>query len=103
MIVIVTKGDASQRTEITLDPTTFLPVKQTDISLSDPNHPVPSETRFEQWQTIDGVKFPYHIAKFQNGRKVAEITTEQIKLNSGLKAGDLAIKPADLKPVLSRP
>lgn len=103
VIVIATKGDASQRTEITLDPTTFLPVKQTDISLSDPNHPVPSETRFEQWQAIDGVNFPYHIAKFQNGRKVAEITTEQIKLNSGLKAGDLAIKPADLKPVLSRP
>lgn len=103
VIVIATKGDASQRTEILLDPTTFLPAKQTDISLSDPNHPVPSETRFEQWQAVDGVEFPHHIVKFQNGRKVAEITVEQIQLNGGLKAGDLSIKPADLKPVLSRP
>ena len=53
VIVISTKGDSSQRTEITLDPVTFLPVKETDISFSDPNHPVPSETRLEQWQAID--------------------------------------------------
>jgi len=36
VIVVSTKGDSSQRTEITLDPATFLPAKQTDISLSDP-------------------------------------------------------------------
>jgi len=103
VIVVATKGDATQRTEIMLDPTTFLPVKQTGISLSDPNHPVPSETRLEQWQAVDGVKFPHHITKFQNGRKVAEITLERIELNSGIRPSDLAIKPMDLKPVMSRP
>ena len=103
VIVISTKGDSSQRTEFTLDPVTFLPVKKIDISLSDPNHPVPSESRLEQWQAIDRVKFPRRITKFQGGRKLAEITVEQIKLNSGIKAGDLAIKPPDLKPVMSQP
>ncbi len=103
VIVVSTKGDSSQRTEITLDPVTSLPVKETDISLSDPNHPAPSETRLEQWLAIDGVKFPQRITNFQSGRKLAEITVEQIKLNGGIKAGDLAIKPPDLKPVMSQP
>jgi hypothetical protein len=103
VIVVSTKGDSSQGSEIALDPVTFLPVKETDISHSDSNHPVPSETRLEQWRTIDGVKFPQRITKFQSGRKLAEITVEQIKLNGGIKAGDLAIKPPDLKPVMSQP
>jgi hypothetical protein len=34
---------------------------------------------------------------------MAEITVEQIKLNSGMKAGDLALKPPDLKPVMPGP
>jgi hypothetical protein len=103
VIVVSTKGDSSQRTEFTLDPVTFLPVKETGISLSDPNHAVASESRLEQWQAIDGVRFPQRITKFQSGTKLAEITVEQIKLNSGIKAGDLAIKPPDLKPVMSQP
>jgi len=103
VITVSTRGDSSQKSEITLDPVTFLPVKKTDISLSNPNHPVPSETIFEQWQAIDGVKFPQRISKFQNGRKVAEITVEQTKLNRGIKASDLSIKPPDLNPVMSRP
>jgi hypothetical protein len=103
VIVISTNGDSSQRTEITLDPVTFLPVKETYISLSDPDHPAPSETRLEQWQAIDGVKFPRRISNFHNDRKLAEITVEQIQLNRGIKAGDLAIKPQDLKPVMSQP
>jgi hypothetical protein len=103
VIVIATKGDSSQRTEFTLDAATFLPTKETDISLSDPNHPVSSESILDQWHTIGGVKFPQRITKFHSGVKVAVITVEQTKLNSGIKAGDLAIKPPDLKPVMSQP
>jgi hypothetical protein len=64
---------------------------------------VPSESRLGQWQTVDGVKFPQRITKFQGGRKLAEITVQRIKLNSEIKAVDLAIKPPDLKPVMSQP
>jgi hypothetical protein len=103
VIVVSTKGDSSQKTEITLDPATSLPRKETDISLSDPNHPVTHDAKLEQWRAVDGVKFPYLISKFQNGTTLAEIAVEQIKLNRGLKAADLSVKPRDQKPVMSQP
>jgi hypothetical protein len=103
IIIVSTKGDSSQKTEITLDPATSLPMKETDISLSDPNHPVTRETKLEQWRAVDGVKFPHLISKFQGGTKLAEIAVEQIKLNRGLKAADLSVKPRDQKPVMSQP
>jgi hypothetical protein len=101
VIVISTKGDSSQKTELTLDPATFLPTKETDISFADPAHPVARETRLEHWQAVDGVKFPYLLTKFQGGTKLAEINVEEIKLNSGLKAADLAVEPPDQKPVMT--
>jgi hypothetical protein len=102
VFVCAKKGDPSPPRRITLDPVTFLPVKSEWISLADSGHPVPNEQRFEQWRAVDGVKFPWRITSFQSGNRVAEITVEQIKLNSGLKPSDLAIKPPDLKPVMSR-
>lgn len=103
IIVVATKGDPSQKTEITLDRATFLPMRETAISFSDPSHPVSRETRLEQWRPIDGVKLPHLISKFQGDTKLAEITVEQIKLNRGLKPADLAVKPRDQKPVMSGP
>ena len=103
VIVVSTKGDSSQKIEITLDPATSLPMKETDISLSDPNHPVTRETKLEQWRSVDGVKFPHLISKSQGGTKLAEIAVEQIKLNRGLKVADLSVKPRDQKPVMSQP
>jgi hypothetical protein len=102
VVVISGKDDPSHTTEITLNPVTFLPLKQVGISHADPNHPVPSETRFEEWQDIDGVRFPQRVSNFHSGKKLAEITVEQTKLNSGVNPNDLAIKPPDLKPVMSR-
>jgi hypothetical protein len=103
VIIVSSKGDSSQKTEITLNPATSLPMKETDISLSDPNHPVTRETKFERWRSVAGVKFPYLISKFQGGTKVAEIAVEQIKLNRGLRVADFSIKPHDQKPVMSQP
>jgi hypothetical protein len=103
VIVVSTKGDSSQKTEITLDPASSLPMKETGISLSDPNHPVTRETKLEQWRSVDGVKFPHLISTFQGGTKLAEIVVEQIKLNRGLKVADLSLKPRDQRPVMSQP
>jgi hypothetical protein len=103
VIVVSTKGDSSQKTEITLDPATSLPMKETDISLSDPNRTVTRETKLEQWRCVDGIKFPHLISKFQGGTKLAEIAVEQIKLNRGLKAADLSVTPRDQRPVMSQP
>jgi hypothetical protein len=103
VIVVSTKGDSSQKTEITLDPLTFLPAKETGISRADSDRPVHQEMRFDQWEVSGGVRFPRRLSNFHDGKRMAEITVEQIKLNTGMKAGDLAIKPPDLKPVMSGP
>ena len=103
VVVVSAKDDHSQRTEISVDPVTYLPGKEVDVSLSDPSHPSSTETRFGRWKVIDGVKFPQSISKFRGSIKLAEIAVEQIKLNSRIKAGDLSIKPLDLKPVMSQP
>jgi hypothetical protein len=100
VIDITTKNDPSHKTEITLDPASLVPVKETGISLADPEHPVASETRFEQWHDEGGRKVAGRIIKFHAGKKVAEITVEKTTLNSGLKPADLAAKPPDLKPVI---
>ena len=101
VIDITNTNDPSRKTEITLDPATFLPLKETGISLADPDHPVASETRFEHWHEVGGMKVAGRIIKFHDGKKVAEITVEKTSRNSGLKPADLAVKPPDLKPVMS--
>ena len=93
--------DPTHQLDITLESGTGLPVKATTLSLADPGHPVPSETRFEEWQIVQGVRFPGRMAIFRNGVRLVEITTERIELNKGLRQGDLSAAPADLNPVLS--
>jgi len=78
-------------------------VKQTILSLADPSNPVPTETRFDTWETVGGVRFAGSISIFQDGKKLAEITVERTKVNSGIKPSDLAIKPPNLSPVMSQP
>jgi hypothetical protein len=102
VIAITSKDDPTHITKITLDPVTFLPIKKTGISLADPDHPVASETRVEEWQTVEGITFPKRFINIHNGKKLAEITVESIRLNCGLIGEDLAKKPADLKPEMSR-
>jgi hypothetical protein len=103
VIVVSTKADSSQTSEITLDPVTFLPIKQTGISYADPDHPVRQEVLLDRWEVSGGVKFPQRISNFHDGRKLAEITVEQTILDHGIKASDLAVKPPDVKPVMSGP
>jgi outer membrane lipoprotein-sorting protein len=102
VIAISVQGDSTSKLEITLDPGTFLPVKQTAVSLSDPGNPVASETRFDHWAAYGEVMFAERITIFQEGKKAADITVEQTKVNTGIKADDLAIKPSDRKPVMAR-
>ena len=58
VLAISVKGDSSSRLELTLDPVSCLPLKQTTISLANPDHPTTSETRSAKWIAFGGVKFP---------------------------------------------
>ena len=101
VVRLTDREDATQWLEITLDKVSLRPVKQTSISLADPSHPVSRETRFAEWETVQGIQLPRRIIVFEGDARVAEIAVEQVKLDSGLKPAHLATKPSDLMPVLS--
>jgi hypothetical protein len=103
VIVIATKGDSPEKIEITLDPVTFLPARQAEILHAGSDHPIHQELRFDQWEASGGVKFPKHVSNLHDGSKRAEITADMTRLNNNIKQSDLAIKPPDLKPVMSSP
>lgn len=100
-VVRISDGDVNHQLDITLDPVSHLPVKTTSISLSDPAHPIPSETMVTEWETVEGIRFAKHWKVLRRGIRVAEATVEQTTLNRGLKLEMLAMKPSGFKPVLS--
>ena len=85
-------------TEVTLDAETGLPAKSAGVSLADPDRPVPSEMRYEEWRAFAGVRFPTSRVKYLTGMKRGEVTTEALHVNVGLKPEQLATKPADFAP-----
>ena len=87
-------------TDFTLDPITSLPVKSAGVSLADPDRPVPSEMRYDEWSERAGIRFPTHRVNYQSGVKRGEVTTADIRVNVGLRPQDLAAKPADFAPDL---
>lgn len=100
-IAVAVKGDSKHINEMILDPVTFLPTMGKGISLADPDHPVSSETQFSDWKPSSGIMFPHKITNIHGGKRLAEITVEQIKLNGGLTLSELKSKPPDMKPVMS--
>lgn len=93
VIRISDKNDEANKVDITLDPVSSLPIKQTDGS---------TETRLEQWSAVNGVQFPRRISMIKDGATVAVIHVNKIELDRGLKVDELGKKPEDLKPVMSQ-
>jgi len=88
--------------DITLDPATGLPLKSASVSLADPNRPVSAEMLYLEWTEVAGVRFPTRRANYHSGLKLGEAITEgTIRVNAGLKPGQLAAKPADALPELA--
>ena len=85
-------------TDFTLDPVTGLPLKSAGVSLADPNRPVPSEMRYAGWKEFSGVRFPTHRINFHEGVNRGEVTTEMLRVNSGLQLQELSAKPANFSP-----
>ncbi|HJZ77909.1 MAG TPA: hypothetical protein VKE51_39545 [Vicinamibacterales bacterium] len=100
-VIRVSDGDISHQYDLTLDPATWLPLKKSSISLSDPAHPTPSDDVTKEWEMVQGIRFPRHWVVFRGGMRVAEALDARHAVNTGLRLADLAAKPADFKPVLS--
>ena len=85
-------------TDFTLDSATKLPLSSAGISLADPDRPVPSQMRDEEWKEVSGVRFPMRRVNYQSGLKRGQVNTGTIRVNGGLRAEDLAKKPANFAP-----
>jgi hypothetical protein len=76
-----------------IDAKTGLPAKEI-YSAEQPGAPAGSmEEIFEDFQQAGDVKVPKKVTVNQNGKKFAELTIEEFKLNSGIKPDDLSKKP----------
>jgi hypothetical protein len=96
VVRIVHDGTAS---DITLDPSTWLPAKLASVSLANPDQPAPAEMRIEGWTEVAGVHFTTKRANYHNGVKLAEMTEEEaIRVNASLTLKELAARPADFAP-----
>src|SRR5215831_15720802 len=88
-------GDAS---DFKLDPATWLPASTSGVSLANPDRPVQAEMRYEAWTSVAGVRFPTKRANYHNGVKSGEITDAGIRVNVGLKPGELSARPTNFAP-----
>jgi hypothetical protein len=105
--VVTARGPRTMRiatsnhaTDFTLDSSTWLPLTSAGVSLADPNHPVPAEARYQDWQVVDGVLFPRRRVNYHSGVKRGDETTEFIAINSGLRSDVLQTPPQDFAPDL---
>jgi hypothetical protein len=88
---ITDKRDLQNTQDIALDPSSWLPIKQSSGN---------QETQFKEWTLAEGVRYPRVTTMSIDGQKRATITVDWIKLNGGLDKRELSAKPRDLKPNL---
>jgi hypothetical protein len=55
--------------------------------------PVSVVNQYADFREVEGVKVPHKITITQGGRKFAEVTVSDYKVNAGLKAEDLNKRP----------
>jgi len=82
-----------QEAKVEFDAQTGLPRRVTYDTPQAIGAPLYTEDVFEDFRDVDGIKMPFKITINQGGRKFAEATVSEYKLNSGLKVTDLARRP----------
>jgi hypothetical protein len=100
-IIRIAKGD--QATDITLDPTTWLPTKQAVVLPADSKRSSLDGNYFSEWETVDGVRFPTKRITYRNGMKLLDAKVIRTRINIGHRPEDLAAKPLDFNPVFYPP
>jgi zinc protease len=80
-----------------LDAKTGLPAKLEYGIAQMGGSPRTMDETLDSFEEVDGLKAPNRLTITQNGRPYASITVQELKLNTGLKAADLARKPESRK------
>jgi hypothetical protein len=91
VVRITDKRNLQNTVDITLDPLSWLPTKQTVQT---------NDTEFKEWKTVGGIRYPHVKELVRDGQKRATITVDRVKLDSGLDQRQLSAKPPDSKPIL---
>ncbi len=82
---------------LTLDEKTGLPAKLA-YQQSPAEGGTAVEESFSDWRDVGGLHLPYQWEVMQGGKKFANVTVEDYKINSGLTAETLGKKPAPARP-----
>jgi zinc protease len=82
-----------QVASVEFDPRSGLPRKVSYDTPQAAGPPIYSEDMFEDFRDIGGVKVPFKLTINQGGRKFADVTVNEYRINVGLKAADLAKRP----------
>ena len=87
------KIDHSRRTDIELDPVSWLPRKSGDLCPTDGKAPSGYYSEVLEWRDVDGIKIEQRTMNYHGEASMADIVTVDAKINTGLKASDLARRP----------
>ena len=91
--VLDISDQAGERVRLLVDEKTGLPVKEVYRAAQPAGPPGEMEEIFEDFVETGGIKAPHKILVNQGGKKFAELTIVEYKLNSGIKVEDLSKKP----------
>jgi len=82
-------GPGGQWTRVTADPDSGLPVKLRYEGTTPNGPPEVMEETWSDFREVAGIKVPFSITMFQGGRKYADVTLLDFRVNTGLKLADL--------------
>ncbi len=91
--VIEISDQAGDSVKLFVDAQTGLPAKEVYREAQSMGGPGTMEEIFEDFSEAGGVKAPKKITVNQGGKKFAELTVEEYKINTGVKPEDLSKKP----------
>jgi zinc protease len=90
-IVEITSAGGKVRLE--LDEATGLPVRESHQAPGMNGSPIDVAETYSDWRDAGGLKAPFKLTLEQGGRKLAEATVLEYKLNSGMKSEELSQTP----------
>jgi len=91
VVEISGKGGSSVR--LYIDPKTSLPMKETYQGAQQQGPPAAIEETFTDFEAVQGIQAPRKLSIVQNGHKFADITVQELKIDTGLTPEDLSKKP----------
>ena len=86
-------GEDGETVHVSFDKSTGLPAKVSYQNAQIAGPPVDVEDTYEEFREVDGIKIPVKLTISQGGRKFADVTVDEARINPGLKLPDLQKQP----------